>query len=64
MLVREVWIINGVTHTLDHKEYADTKLGFKLPVESTYINTKDKKATAVSTEWVLENPTQGVSFIK
>lgn len=64
MLVREIWIINGVTHTLDHKKYIDTKLGVKLPIESTYINTKDKKPTEVTTEWILDNPTQGVSFIK
>ncbi|MCP9757375.1 hypothetical protein EGI26_19620 [Lacihabitans sp. CCS-44] len=64
LLVRETWIVNGITHTLDHKKYADTKLGVKLPVESNYINTKDKKNTVVITEWILENPTQGVSFIK
>lgn len=64
LLVRETWIVNGITHTLDHKKYADTKLGVKLPVESNYINTKDKKNTVVVTEWILENPTQGVSFIK
>lgn len=64
LLSREVWIINGVTHTLDHDKYEDTKLGVKLPIESIYINTKDKKSTAVSTEWILENPTKGVSFIK
>lgn len=64
LLVRETWLVNGVTHTLDHKKYGDTKLGVKLPVESGYINTKDKKNTAVTTEWVLDNPTQGVSFIK
>lgn len=64
MLVREIWIINGVTHTLDHKKYIDTNLGVKLPIESTYINTKDKKPTEVTTEWILDNPTQGVSFIK
>jgi hypothetical protein len=64
LLVRETWIVNGITHTLDHKKYDDTKLGVKLPVESSYFNTKDKKVTAVTTEWILENPTQGVSFIK
>ena len=64
LLIREVWVINGVTHTLDHKKYTDTKLGVKLPVESSYINTKDKRNTTVTTEWILENPTQGVSFIK
>jgi putative salt-induced outer membrane protein len=64
LLVREIWLVNGITHTLDHKKYEDTKLGVKLPVESGYFNTKDKKNTAVTTEWILENPTQGVSFIK
>ena len=56
--------MNGIIHTLDHKKYEDTKLGVKLPTESSYFNTKDKKITAVTTEWILENPTQGVSFIK
>ncbi len=64
LLVREIWVVNGITHTLDHKKYEDSKLGVKLPVESSYFNTKDKKNTAVTTEWILENPTQGVSFIK
>jgi len=64
LLAREVWIINGVTHTLDHKKYVNTEMGIKLPVESSYINSKDKKNTVVTTEWILENPTQGVSFIK
>lgn len=64
LLVREVWIVNGITHTLDHKKYVDSKLGIKLPIESNYINSKDKKNTAVTTEWFLDNPTQGVSFIK
>jgi putative salt-induced outer membrane protein len=64
LLVREIWIVNGITHTLDHKKYIETKLGVKVPVESNYINTKDKRNTAVATEWILENPTQGVSFIK
>jgi hypothetical protein len=64
LMVRELWIVNGITHTLDHKKYVDTKLGVKLPVESNYMNTKDKRNTAVVTEWILENPTRGVSFIK
>lgn len=64
LLLREIWIVNGITHTLYHKKYEDTKLGIKLPVESSYLNSKDKKITAVTTEWILENPTQGVSFIK
>ena len=64
LLLREIWIVNGITHTLDHKKYEETKLGVKLPIASSYFNTKDKKTTAVTTEWILENPTQGVSFIK
>ena len=64
LLIREVWTLNGITHTLDHTEYEDTKLGVKLPVKSSYINTKDKKKNEVTTEWEFENPTKGVSFIK
>lgn len=64
LLVREVLIENGITHTMDINKYDATSLGAKLPSAFTYINTKDKRKTNVTTKWIFENPTQGVAFTK
>ena len=64
LLTREVLIENGITHTMDINKYDVTSVGAKLPSAFTYINTKDKRKTNVSTKWIFENPTQGVDFTK
>jgi hypothetical protein len=64
LLAREVLIENGITHTMDISKYDVTSLGAKLPSAFTYINTKDKRKTNVTTKWIFENPTQGVAFTK
>jgi hypothetical protein len=64
LLVREVLIENGITHTMDISKYDATSLGAKLPSAFTYINTKDKRKTNVTTKWIFENPTVGVAFTK
>lgn len=64
LLGGESWTVNGITYTLNHTKYSETGSGIKLPIESIYTNSKDKKEAKVTTEWNLENPTQGVSFIK
>lgn len=64
LLVREVAIENGITHTTDHLKYDTTSLGVKLPVSSTYINTKDKRKDNVTTKWTFDNPIQGIAFTK
>jgi putative salt-induced outer membrane protein len=64
LLTSENWTINGIIYNLNHKKYTVTNTGIKLPTESTYMSSKDKKETKVTTIWKLENPTLGVSFIK
>ncbi len=61
---REVIVENGITHTFDHTKYDNTSLGVKLPVSSSYIDTKDKRKINVTTKWTFENPAEGVAFIK
>lgn len=64
LVTREVWIENGITHTLDHTKYDTTPIGVKLPVSSSYINSKEKRKTAVTSKWTFANPTDGVAFTK
>ena len=64
LVVREEWTENGITHTMDYQKYEETKMGIKLPVSSTYIDSKAKKSNKVTTEWVFDNPTKGVEFVK
>lgn len=63
LLKREILTEAGITHTYDIQKYG-VVLGLKYPSEASYINTKDKKKTQVMTTLKLENPLQGVSFIK
>jgi len=64
LVVREVLIENGITHTMDYTKYDTTPIGVKLPVAYTYINTKDKRKTNVTTKWTFDKPTEGVAFTK
>lgn len=64
LLSREVWIENGITHTTDITKYDNTSIGVKLPVSQTYINSKEKKKTNVTTKWGFDKPTEGVAFTK
>lgn len=64
LVVREVLIENGITHTMDYTRYDTTPIGVKLPVAYTYINTKDKRKTNVTTKWTFDKPAEGVAFTK
>lgn len=64
LVTREVWTENGITHTLDHTKYDVTTLGVKLPVNSSYVNSKEKRKTNVTTKWTFANPAEGVAFTK
>ncbi len=64
LVAREVWIENGITHTMDYTKYDTTSIGVKLPVAYTYINTKDKRKNNVSTKWTFDKPAEGVAFTK
>lgn len=64
LVTREVLIENGITHTMDYTKYDTTPIGVKLPVAFTYINTKDKRKTNVTTKWTFEKPAEGVAFTK
>jgi hypothetical protein len=64
LIAREVLIDNGITHTFDHTKYEETPIGVKLPVSSSYINSKEKRQTNVSTKWIFERPAEGVAFTK
>jgi len=64
LVVREVLIENGITHTMDYTKYDTTPIGVKLPVAYTYINTKDKRKTNVTTKWTFDKPAEGVAFTK
>lgn len=64
LVVREEWTENGITHTMDHVKYEETEIGVKLPVSSTYIDTRGKRQNKVSTEWSFKDPEKGVTFTK
>lgn len=63
LVTREVLIENGITHTMDYTKYDTTPIG-KLPSSFTYINTKDKRKTNVTTKWTFEKPAEGIAFTK
>jgi hypothetical protein len=54
LLKREMLSLAGVVHTTDHLQYATAKNGVKYPTVSTYFNTKDKRKTALTTEWIFD----------
>lgn len=64
LVAREVLIENGITHTMDYTKYDTTAIGVKLPVVFSYINTKDKRKTNVTTKWSFDKPSEGVAFTK
>lgn len=64
LVTREVLIENGITHTMDYTKYDSTPIGVKLPVAYTYINTKDKRKTNVTTKWTFDKPAEGIAFTK
>lgn len=64
LVSREVLIENGITHTMDYTKYDTTPIGVKLPVAYTYINTKDKRKTNVTTKWTFDKPAEGIAFTK
>lgn len=64
LVIREVLIENGITHTMDYTKYDTTPIGVKLPVVYTYINTKDKRKNTVTTKWTFDKPTDGIAFTK
>lgn len=64
LIIREVLVENGITHTMDYTRYDTTPIGVKLPVAYTYINTKDKRKTNVTTKWTFEKATEGIAFTK
>jgi len=64
LVTREVLIENGITHTMDYTKYDTTPIGVKLPVAYTYINTKDKRKTNVTTKWTFDKPAEGIAFTK
>lgn len=64
LVTREVLIENGITHTMDYTKYDTTPIGVKMPVAYTYINTKDKRKTNVTTKWTFDKPAEGVAFTK
>lgn len=64
LIIREVLVENGITHTMDYTRYDTTPIGVKLPVAYTYINTKDKRKTNVTTKWTFDKATEGIAFTK
>ena len=64
LVSREVLIENGITHTMDYTKYDTTPIGVKLPTAYTYINTKDKRKTNVTTKWTFDKPLEGIAFTK
>ncbi|MCD8539700.1 MAG: hypothetical protein LRY55_07970 [Leadbetterella sp.] len=64
LVSREVLIENGITHTMDYTQYDTTPIGVKLPSAFTYINTKEKRKTKVTTKWGFDKPEEGVAFTK
>ncbi len=64
LLNREVLIEGGVTHTTDHTTYSTAKNGIKYPSVSVYINSKDKKKTNVTTEWIFNSEIPAAMFVK
>lgn len=64
LVVREVLIESGITHTMDYTKYDTTPIGVKLPVVFTYINTKDKRKNNVTTKWTFDKPAEGIAFTK
>ncbi len=64
LVAREVLIENGITHTMDYTKYDTTPIGVKLPTVYTYVNTKDKRKTNVTTKWTFDKPLEGIAFTK
>lgn len=64
LLSREILVEGGITHTTDYLKFASTSIGVKLPVEASYINTRDKRKTNITTQWTFENPTEDIIFTK
>lgn len=64
LIIREVLVENGIIHTMDYTRYDTTPIGVKLPVAYTYINTKDKRKTNVTTKWTFDKATEGIAFTK
>jgi hypothetical protein len=63
-LKREIFINKGITHTTDHTKYGKTKNDIQYPIESNYENSKDKKKTKVTSEWILETLPAANLFVK
>lgn len=64
LLNREVSTEDGVTTTIDHITYSTSKKGIKYPSVSVLVNSKDKKKTNLTTEWVFNSEIPSALFIK
>ncbi len=64
LLKKEEIVSNGITTTIIHTKYGETKTGLKYPTESNYYNTKDKKNVKLNTDLTINVAPEAAMFVK
>lgn len=64
LLVKEIYTTPEQTETWEHTAYNNTANGLKYASTSTYINTKDKKKTNVTTKLVVNETLPPTLFVR